>query len=90
MRLRAQVTLASTAAALPAAMGEESPRTIAVSGRRLKVLLTPASPLVPGGPAVHAELVLRGADERSLLPPGIQFELWEQGRVGYGTVLSWA
>jgi hypothetical protein len=88
MRLRAQVTLASTAA--PAGAGEESPRTIAVSGRRLKVLMTPTAPLVPGGPAVHAELVLRGAEERSLLPPGIQFEVWERGRVGYGTVLSWA
>lgn len=88
-RLSVQVTLTATGHGTSSAAGEDSPRTVAVSGRRLKATLTPFEALVPGGAAVHASLVLHDAEGLSFLPPGVQFEIWENGRVGYGAVLAW-
>lgn len=87
-KLRVQVTLSSNPHAQPAHAGEESVRTIAVSGRRLQATFTPDGPLVAGGSAVHGTLVPHDADGGDVLPPGTQFELWEHGRVGHGTVLA--
>lgn len=87
--LRVQITLTSGhhIAATPA--GQESTRTISASGRRLRVTFTPEANLIPGGPAVHGTLKVTESDGMSFLPPGSQFELWDNGRIGYGSVLAW-
>jgi hypothetical protein len=69
--------------------GQEASHTFAVNGRRLRGTLVPAELLVPGGPAVHADLTVEG-EALSALPLGTQFELWKTGRIGYGTVLAFS
>lgn len=53
----------------------------------MKVTFTPEATLVAGGPAVHGTLAVNEADGAGVLPPGTQFEVWEKGRIGYGSVL---
>lgn len=49
----------------------------------------PEEPLVPGGHAVHCEVVLsEPTSALPHLPAGAMFELWENGRAGYGMVLG--
>ena len=43
--------------------------------------------LFAGGPAVHCTLETE-SESAAFLPPGTQFELWENGRIGYGSVLA--
>lgn len=89
MSLRVQITLLSVPRA--AAIGVDRPTacTITASGRRISATFTPSAPLLPGGSAAHGRLQLEELEDVGVLPPGTQFELWKDGRIGYGSVLGW-
>ena len=89
--LRVQLTL------LPPSMGgrklllpAKEFRTVLVSaGRRhFSAALFPAEPVVPGGAAVNCEVLFLLPEAVGHFPAGTQFDLWEGGRKGYGTVLE--
>jgi hypothetical protein len=48
----------------------------------------PEVPVSPGGAAVHCGVAFVFPDDAPNFPPGTLFEVWENGRVGYGTVLA--
>jgi hypothetical protein len=89
--LRVQLTLLP-----PEAGGRKTPGSTAdfrtvltVSGRHFGALVSPHGVLQPGGAAVHCDVALGDAnDARAFFPPGTQFEVWEGGRRGYGSVLA--
>ena len=89
--LRVQLTLLDAAAggrksSLPA----EEFRTVLVSpGRRhFNAAIFPTRPIVPGGAAVNCEVMFQLPEAVDHFPAGTQFELWENGRKGYGTTLG--
>jgi hypothetical protein len=88
--LRVQLTLLPTSGGgrktgLPA----EGFRTVLVSpGRRhFSAAIFPTAPLLPGGAAVNCEVQFSVAEAAGHFPAGTQFDLWEGGRMGYGTSL---
>ena len=88
--LRIQLTLLPTSAggrknSLPA--GEF--RTVLNSGgHHFSAAIFPEEPVKPGGAAVHCNATFLAPKEAlSHFPAGSQFELWEGGRKGYGSVL---
>lgn len=89
--LRVQLTLLAPAAGgRKAALPAEEFRTVLVSpGRRhFSAAVFPAAPVVPGGAAVHCEVLFLLPEAVKHFPAGTQFDLWEGGRKGYGTTLG--
>jgi hypothetical protein len=88
--LHLQLTLVATEAGgrrgpIPAG---EFRTVLTASGRHFSVALHLKQSAAPGGPAVHCEATLLDPEiARSFFPAGAQFELWEGGRKGYGSVL---
>jgi hypothetical protein len=61
---------------------------LARDGRHFSALIQSRQPVAPGGPAVHCSVTFLAPDVAlKHFPAGSQFELWERGRKGYGTVL---
>lgn len=87
--LRVQLTLLSSSRVAPSARASHFRSVLRVGSRNFSADFFPAEPLVPGGHAVHCEVVLaEAADALPMLPAGGMFELWENGRCGYGMVLG--
>ena len=62
---------------------------LGVSGRHFSAVLHLQEVATPGGPAVFCEATFLDPELAiPFFPPGTQFELWEGGRKGYGSVLS--
>lgn len=91
--LRAQITLTPTSSGGrkdPIPQGEF--RTVLVTGgHHFSASLFPEETIIPGGIAVHCSVRLLDSEAaRGYFRPGVQFEVWEGGRKGYGFVLgSW-
>lgn len=89
--LRVQLTLLPTSAggrkgALPT---EEFHAVLNSGGRHFSAAFFPSEPVIPGGSAVQCGVRFHVPKEAlPHFPPGTQFELWEGGRKGYGTVLA--
>jgi hypothetical protein len=88
--LRVQITLLATAAG-----GRKSPlpaefRTVFVAPgeRHFPGVFFPSGLTLPGGAAVNGEVLFDLPEAVSYFPAGIQFDVWEAGRKGYGTVLA--
>lgn len=91
VHLRIQITLLATAAGgrrIAIAPGEF--RTVlTASGRHFSAALHLKTEAVPGGPATFCEVTLLDPElAGAFFPAGAQFELWENGRKGYGSVLA--
>ena len=48
---------------------------------------SPPTSAIPGGPAVNCEVMFAQEEAAAHFPAGTQFDLWENGRKGYGTTL---
>lgn len=89
--LSAQLTLLPTSAGgrrngiLPG----EFRTVLGVSGRHFSAALHLQEMAQPGGSAVFCDVTFLDPELAvPFFPPGVQFELWEGGRKGYGSVLS--
>jgi hypothetical protein len=86
--IKAQITLANGSR-----FGES--RTAAfvtvlrTGSRNFSAEVSPIEPMVAGGRAVHCSVTFSDpASARPHFPSGSSFELWENGRRGYGMVLA--
>jgi hypothetical protein len=89
-QLRVQLTLLSSAAGgrhAPILPGEFR-TTLSASGQHVTAIVFADAPILPGRSAVHDVSLPEPSRSKPLLPPGAQFELWESGRKGYGSVLN--
>jgi len=89
--LRVQLTLlAATAGGRKSAIPVAEFRTKLVSpGRRhFEAAIFPSGALVPGGAAINCEVLFQAPEAASHFPAGTQFDLWDDGRKGYGTTLG--
>ena len=91
LHLRVQLTLLAAAAGgrkspLPA---KEFRAVLVVAGRRhFSAAIIPSGQVVPGGFAVNCDVLFFPPEAARHFPAGTQFDLWEGGRKGYGTVLE--
>lgn len=87
--LRAQVTLLASAQGTPSLAAAEVTTVLVSSGRHFPGTLFPSRPLAPGGSAVDCDIAfIEPAKAAPHFPAGVQFDIWERGRKGYGTVLK--
>jgi hypothetical protein len=88
--LRVQLTLlpASAGGRKTAQPAEEFQTVLVSPGRRhFFAAIFPAAPLLPGGSAVNCEVQFAAEEATGHFPAGTQFDIWEDGRKGYGTTL---
>lgn len=89
--IRVQLTLrAAPDGGRKLAFPAEKFQTVLVSaGRRhFSATVFPSAPVVPGGAAVNSEVRFLLPEAVGHFPPGMQFDVWESGRIGYGTTLG--
>ena len=88
--LRVQLALLATAeggrkSALP---GEFKTVLVSAGHQHFSAMIFPSAPVVPGGAAVNCEVKFLQPEAVGYFPAGTQFDLWEGGRMGYGTALG--
>ncbi len=86
--IKAQITL-SGSARMADARAREFATMLRVGSRNFSATIAPAEPITVGGRAVHCSVTFAEPDNaRPHFPSGCSFELWENGRRGYGMVLA--
>ena len=87
--LRVQLTLVNAGRRATSGRNGVFHSTLRVGTRNFACDIVPREPLQPGGHAVHCGVYfVEPAAALPHLPPGAMFELWENGRKGYGMVLA--
>jgi len=88
--LRVQITLLAPLVRGPRTPQSAEFRTVLVSSGRQHFTadVFPVRVLVPGGAAVNCEVRFESPEAVGHFPAGTQFDVWENGRKGYGTTLA--
>lgn len=89
--LRIQLTLipASAGGRRGPILPGEFRTVLTASARHFSALLHLPEMAAPGGAAIHCDVTFLDWElAAQFFPPGAQFELWEGGRKGYGSVLA--
>jgi hypothetical protein len=84
--LRVQLTLrGGQKSVFPA--GEFQTVLVSAGRRHFSAAVFPSAPVIPGGAAVNCEVKFLLPEAVGHFPPGMQFDVWESGSIGYGTTL---
>ena len=88
--IRVQLTLRAAPvgghkSAFPA--GEFQTVLVSAGRRHFSAAVFPSAPVVPGGAAVNCEVKFLLPEAVGHFPPGMQFDVWANGSIGYGTTL---
>lgn len=67
--------------------GEFQTVLVSAGRRHFSAAVFPSAPVVPGGAAVNCEVKFLQPDAVGHFPPGMQFDVWAGGSIGYGTTL---
>ncbi len=87
--IKVQLTLSGGRVRLTPSRSGQFTSVLRVGTGHFACTVTPAKPIAPGGDAVHCYVSFDQPEAaRPHFPTGTAFEVWEQGRKGYGMVLA--
>lgn len=87
--IRAQITLSGSQSRFAESRASHFATILRIGSRNFSATVAPAETMVAGGRAVHCSVTFSEPSlARPHFPSGSSFELWENGRRGYGMVLA--